>query len=92
MGKETIQLFAHAFIQDARKSCEKESALWVETPEIINVIIIDTNKLNIIGSKRLVKPKNTFTNLCASGTTVSKIGNAQSQLFPHAIIQDLKKL
>jgi len=63
----------------------------VETPEITNVIIIDTNRANIIGSKRELGSKNTFTNFRAIGTTVSKIGKAIGQLLPQATIQDIKK-
>lgn len=73
------------------KSSEKEIALCVETPEIMNAIIIDTNRANIIGSKRELGSENTFTNFRAIGTTVSKIGKAIGQLFPHATIQDVKK-
>jgi hypothetical protein len=73
------------------KSSKKEIALCVETPEIMNVIIIDTNRANIIGSKRELGSKNTFTNFRAIGTTVSKTGKAIGQLFHHATIQDVKK-
>ena len=73
------------------KASEKEIALCVETPEIMNDIIICTNRANIIGSRRELRSKNTFTNFRAIGTTVSKIGNAMGQLFPHATIQDVKK-
>ena len=73
------------------KSSEKEIALCVETPEIMNAIIIDTNRANIIGSKRELGSENTFTNFRAIGMTVSKIGKAIGQLFTHATIQDVKK-
>jgi hypothetical protein len=73
------------------KSSEKEIVLCVETPEIMNVIIIDTNRANIIGSKRELGSENTFTNFRAIGTIVSKIGKAMGQLFPHAAIHDVKK-
>jgi len=73
------------------KSSEKEIALCVETPEIMNDIIICTNRANIIVSKRELGSKNTFTNFRAIGTTVSNIGKAIGQLFPHATIQDVTK-
>jgi len=63
----------------------------VETPDTTNVIIIDTNRLNITGSKREFGSKYMLTNLLAIGTTVSKIGKATGQLFPHASIQEVKK-
>ena len=63
----------------------------METPDTTNVIIIDTNRLNTIGSKREVGSDNTLTNFRAIGTTVSKIGKATGQLFPHAIIQEARK-
>ena len=47
--------------------------------------------LNTIGSKREVGSDNMLTNFRATGTTVSKIGKATGQLFPQAIIQDVKK-
>ena len=59
---------------------------------MMNVIIIDTNTANIIGSKRELGSENTFTNFRAKGTTVSKIGRAIGQLFPHTTIQNVKKL
>ena len=73
------------------KSSENEIALCVETAEIMNVIIIDTNRGNKIGSKLELGSENIFTNFCAIGTTVSKIGKAIGQLFPHATNQDIKK-
>jgi hypothetical protein len=73
------------------KSSEKEIALCVETPEIMNDIMICTNRANIIGSKRELGFKNTFTNFLTIGTTVSKTGKAIGQLFPHATIQDVNK-
>ena len=63
----------------------------METPDTTNVIIIETNRLKTIGSKREVGSDNTITNFRAIGTTVSKIGKATGQLFPQAIIQDVKK-
>ena len=62
----------------------------MEIPEITNVIINDTNKLNIIGSKRECGLDNILTIFRANGTTISKTGKQIGQLVPHALIQDVK--
>ena len=62
----------------------------MEIPEITNVIINDTNRLNIIDSKRECGSDNILTTFRANGTTISKTGKQIGQLVPHALIQDEK--
>ena len=62
----------------------------MEIPEITNVIINDTNRLNIIDSKRERGADNILTIFRANGTTISKTGKQIGQLVPHALIQDVK--
>ena len=64
----------------------------MEIPEITNVIINDTSRLNIIGSKRECGLDNILTVFRAKGTTISKTGKQIGQLVPHALIQDVKML
>jgi len=62
----------------------------VEIPAITNVIINDTNRLNIIDSKRECRSANILTIFRANGTTISKTRKQIGQLVPHALIQDVK--
>ena len=62
----------------------------MEIPEITNVIINDTSRLNIIDSKRECGSENILTIFRANGTTISKTGKQIGQLVPHALIQDVK--
>ena len=62
----------------------------MEIPAITNVIINDTNRLNIIDSKRECGPDNVLTIFRANGTTISKTGKQIGQLVPHAFIQNVK--